>query len=101
MPRERSCPTHHASNPVLPCAEVRPDGHYLASSLTLQHFRQAYYTTPFWPNLSLETWQERGQPSAMAALRNHARTVLAELPLPPDHDELIARGEAFIARLSD
>lgn len=81
-------------------AEVGPDGHYLASSLTLQHFRQAYYTSSFWPNLSMESWREQGQPSAMAALRNHARTVLSELPTPPDHDELIARGEAFIARLS-
>ena len=77
-------------------AEIGPGENFLTSSLTLKHFRNAYYSSDIWPNLSLEAWQAKSRPQPAALLRTYTQTLLAKLQPPADHADLLARGEAFI-----
>lgn len=77
-------------------AEVGPGGHFLISDLTVNRFREAHYQSDIWPNWTLEQWQDKGQPRAEEMVRTLTRQLMEELHPPEDHDELIARGEAFI-----
>jgi len=77
-----------------------PGGHFLTADLTLKRYRGDYYTSPTFPRLSLETWQEKDRPQAVQLLRDRTRGLLAEAAPPPDHADLIARGEAFIREFS-
>ncbi len=81
-------------------ASVGPGGDFLLSSSTLQHFRNAYFTSSIWPNLSLEGWEAKGRPQPDAMLREHTQTLLQSLTPPDDHDDLMVRGEAFIASVA-
>jgi trimethylamine--corrinoid protein Co-methyltransferase len=76
--------------------QVGPGGNFLATDSTWAHFRTAYYTSPIFPRYSMENWQAEGMPQAMSLLREHTRQLLDGLQAPEDHDELMARGEAFI-----
>jgi len=78
-------------------AEIGPGGNFLISPLTFNHFRNAYYTSDIWPNLSLEDWQAKDRPQPGALLRNYTQEMLSSLRAPSDHAELLARGEAFIS----
>ncbi|HLE13612.1 MAG TPA: trimethylamine methyltransferase family protein [Anaerolineales bacterium] len=80
--------------------EAGPGGHFLTSELTLARFKRDYAPSRFFPRLSLETWQDQGRPQADRLLREYTRQLLAEGAPPGDHDELIARGEAFIQKFS-
>jgi len=80
-------------------AAVGPGGNFLTSPLTLRHFRDAYFSSDIWPNLSLEAWQERNRPRPIEMLRDYTQDLLAQLQPPDDHADLMARGEAFIAAL--
>lgn len=79
--------------------QIGPGGNYLISELTLKLFREAYYRSDIWPSLTLEEWQERGQPRADDMLRTHTRQLMESLSPPQDHAELLARGQAFIQAL--
>ncbi|MEW5872619.1 MAG: trimethylamine methyltransferase family protein [Chloroflexota bacterium] len=76
--------------------QTGPAGDFLLSPSTLANFRQAYYSSPIFPRWSLEKWQAQGSPAAIQVLREYTRQVLQSLPIPEDHSDLIARGEAFI-----
>jgi trimethylamine--corrinoid protein Co-methyltransferase len=80
-------------------AQVGPGGTFLMSSSTLKQFRTAGFRSPILPPLTLDDWQARGCPRADQVLREHTRRLLSELKAPQDHDELQARGEAFIRAL--
>ncbi len=82
-------------------AEIGPGENFLTSSLTLKHFRSAYYSSDIWPNLSLEAWQVKNRPQPTALLRDYTREILAKLQPPADHADLLARGEAFITSIRD
>jgi trimethylamine--corrinoid protein Co-methyltransferase len=75
-------------------AAMRSDGHFLMTPTTLDRYRTASYPGLF-PHISLEKWQEE-RPSAERLLRERTRDLLAEAEPPDDHDEVLARGEAFI-----
>ena len=79
-------------------AEVGPGGNFLTSPLTLELFRSAYYESRIFPRLTLENWQILEAPTAQGTLRSYVRDLLSQLEAPPDHVELMARGEAFIGR---
>jgi trimethylamine:corrinoid methyltransferase-like protein len=64
--------------------------------LTLQMFRNAYYSSDIFPRLTLVEWQARGRPTADQTLRDHTEHLLHSVQPPADHYELIARGEAFV-----
>jgi len=70
----------------------------LTAGLTLERFRKDYYTSQVFPRLSLETWQEKGQPQVDQYLRERTVQLLAHAVPPDDQGELLARGEAFITR---
>ncbi|MGW8250142.1 MAG: trimethylamine methyltransferase family protein, partial [Anaerolineales bacterium] len=76
-----------------------PGGHFLTSPTTLVNYKSAYYTSPIFPRYSMENWVEAGRPQAMDVLRRYTIDLLQELHAPEDHDELLARGEAFIHAL--
>ncbi len=73
-----------------------PGGHFLTSPTTMENYKTAYYTSPIFPRYSMEKWVDEGRPQAMDVLRQYTRHLLADLQAPPDHDELQAKGEAFI-----
>jgi trimethylamine--corrinoid protein Co-methyltransferase len=81
-------------------AEVGPGGSFLTSPSTLELLRRAYYQSPLWQNLTLEEWQARGRPRAGDVLRRYTTELLREAQAPEDHDELMARGQAFIDGLA-
>jgi hypothetical protein len=49
------------------------------------------------PRLTLEQWQDQESPKADDLLRNYTCDLLASLEPPEDHDELIHKGERFLA----
>jgi trimethylamine--corrinoid protein Co-methyltransferase len=81
-------------------SEVGPGGNFLMSAGTLEHYRSAYFESAIFPNLTVEAWSQQGNPRADEKLRTHTQQVLEGLEAPDDHDDLIARGEAFIRSVS-
>jgi trimethylamine--corrinoid protein Co-methyltransferase len=74
-------------------------GNFLTARSTRQNYRSAYFESQIFPHLSLEKWQENGQPKAEKYLVDKTMQLIAEARSPEDHDELIHRGEAFIRRI--
>jgi trimethylamine--corrinoid protein Co-methyltransferase len=80
-------------------AAVGPGGSFMMSDRTLGRFRDAYYRSGFFENLSLEAWQAQGCPQAVDRLRELTSSLLQRLEAPDDHADLVARGESFIHAL--
>lgn len=79
-------------------AALRQEGHFLMSPTTLERYRDAYFGSTF-PHISLEKWEEE-RPLGDRLLRERTRDLLAEAEPPDDHDLILARGEAFLARFA-
>jgi trimethylamine--corrinoid protein Co-methyltransferase len=79
--------------------EIGPGGHFLTTPSTLERYKDGYYTSPLFPHWSMETWQLEGKPTADRILRERTIELLRDAPAPPDHAELLARGQAFIDHL--
>ncbi len=77
-------------------AQVGPGGSFLISETTLEHFRDAYYVSDIFDNLSLQDWQAQGQPQPVDLLRSYTRQLIDGLSAPDDHADLMSRGQAFI-----
>jgi trimethylamine--corrinoid protein Co-methyltransferase len=75
-------------------AAMKQDGHFLMTPTTLESYKTATFASIF-PRISLEKWQEE-KPEGARLLRERTRDLMAELEPPEDHDDLLARGEAFI-----
>lgn len=73
-----------------------PGGTFLATDLTLENFRQAYFESQIFPKLTMEDWQRQGCTKAETYLRRYTTKLIASLTPPDNHDELIEKGEAFI-----
>jgi trimethylamine--corrinoid protein Co-methyltransferase len=76
--------------------EAGPGGNFLTSNLTLKLFRNAYYRSHVFPNLTFEDWQEKGCPRAEETLGRYTKQLMDGLQPPEGHGELMERGEAFI-----
>ncbi|MBN1933242.1 MAG: trimethylamine methyltransferase family protein [Anaerolineae bacterium] len=81
-------------------AGVGPAGDFIGTESTLRGYRKALESSEIWPRLSPDGWQAEGRPQAIEKLRARTQTLLETSRPPADHDELTARGEAFIRRLS-
>ena len=81
-------------------SQVGPGGNFLMAESTLERYRSAYFESAIFPNLTVEAWSQQGNPRADEKLRTHTQQVLEGLEAPDDHDDLIARGEAFIRSVS-
>lgn len=75
--------------------EMAENGHFLMSESTLQCYTHAYFMGIF-PRISLERWQELGNPRLEQLLRDRTVELLNSAEPPEDHDDLIARGEEFL-----
>lgn len=73
-------------------------GNFISSRQTMKLFREAYHTSRIFPRFSLEKWQEMGQPLAGKYLREKTLELLNQAGHPADHDELLRKGESWIAR---
>jgi len=82
-------------------AEAGPGGHYLTSHLTLKLFRDAYYQSNVFPNLTFEDWQVKGYPRADEALRRYTKQLIEGARPPEGHGGLMERGETFIQQYQD
>ena len=65
--------------------QVGPGGNFLTAKWTPRHFRDAYFRSPIFPRLSLETWEAQGSPKAGEALRARTVELLAHARPPEDH----------------
>jgi trimethylamine--corrinoid protein Co-methyltransferase len=75
---------------------LRQEGHFLMSPTTLDRYQGAYFGSTF-PHISLEKWEEE-RPVGDRLLRERTRDLLAEAAAPDDHDEVVAKGEAFLSK---
>jgi trimethylamine--corrinoid protein Co-methyltransferase len=75
-----------------------PGGNFLVADQTLKLCRETNFSAGIWPYLTLDGWEIAGKPKADDILRQHTRELLDNLTPPDDHDELIAKGEAFISK---
>lgn len=81
-------------------SKIGPGGNYLASKLTQQNCRDTSHMNQIWPTYSIEKWQEMGKPKAEKILQEKTNAIVSELTAPVDHDDLISKGEAFVANLN-
>jgi hypothetical protein len=79
--------------------KVGPGRSFLSQPSTLKNYKTGYYNSRVYPRYSMEKWQEAGSPPARQVLREKTQDLLASLPIPDDHAELIGRGEEFIQKL--
>ena len=75
---------------------IGPGGNFLMADLTVALCREVNFNSSIWPNLNLDEWQKKGYPRADKMLRIRTCELLDDLPIPQDHDDIIARGERFI-----
>jgi trimethylamine:corrinoid methyltransferase-like protein len=75
--------------------EMKENGHFLMSESTLAVYQNAYFQGIF-PRISLEKWEELGNPRMEQLLRDRTVELLSNQEPPEDHDELIRRGEEFL-----
>ncbi len=72
-------------------------GNFLASRQTMKLFRYAYHSSSIFPRMSLEKWQETGQPEAQKFLRERTLDLLHQSSFPDDQQELLDKGEHLIS----
>jgi trimethylamine--corrinoid protein Co-methyltransferase len=89
-------PVDESSIALADIAEAGPAGNFLMAPGTLENFRTAYFESEIFPNLTVEEWAQQDCQRADDRLRNHTKRLLDGLGAPQDHDDIIARGEAFI-----
>ncbi|MCF7808377.1 MAG: trimethylamine methyltransferase family protein [Candidatus Marinimicrobia bacterium] len=77
--------------------ETGPGGNFLQTDQTLTLFREIHEQhNRIWPGISLDDWFGQGSPHANDILQTYVDEVLGQLITPPDHRELISKGEAWI-----
>ncbi|MBI5352451.1 MAG: trimethylamine methyltransferase family protein [Chloroflexi bacterium] len=77
---------------------VGPGRSFLSQPSTLKNYKKGYYVSNVYPRYSMEKWQSAGEPPARQVLREKTQDLLASLPVPADHDDLMGQGEEFIER---
>jgi len=79
-------------------AAAGPGGSFLGARSTRKRFRDAYYTSSVFPRLSMEKWADLGRPQAAERLKAYTLDLIASARPPADHDDIVARGEAYLHR---
>ncbi len=77
---------------------VGAGGNFLGSEVTCRLFRDMMETSPIWPNMTLEQWQQNDRPQAASVLERYTLDLIADLAPPPDCQDLMAKGNAFIEK---
>ncbi len=73
-----------------------PGGNFLKAKSTRQNIKSAYFESKIFAQLSLEKWQDIGQPKAEKYLVERTMHLIKNSVYPDDHDDLIEHGEEFI-----
>lgn len=76
-------------------------GSFITAPSTLKEYHKAYYSHPFFKNLTMEKWQATGQPTADKILSDYTIELMDKLEDDGSQIELINRGEAFIRKLGN
>jgi trimethylamine--corrinoid protein Co-methyltransferase len=79
--------------------KVGPGKSYVSAPTTLKKYKTGYYVNRIFPRWSMEKWIEAGQPHVQKKLSEYAVEFLKDLPAPEDHEELMRKGEEFIAKV--
>jgi len=79
--------------------DIGPGKSFVTAPTTLKKYKGGYYVNPIFPRWSMEKWMDAGQPHVQARLREYSIELMKDLPVPEDHDELMAKGEEFIKSL--
>jgi trimethylamine--corrinoid protein Co-methyltransferase len=77
--------------------KVGPGKSYVSAPTTLKKYKTGYYVNPIFPRWSMEKWIEAGQPHVQKKLSDYTTAFLKDLPAPEDHEDLMQKGEEFIA----
>jgi trimethylamine--corrinoid protein Co-methyltransferase len=80
--------------------KIGPGKSFVSAPTTLKNYKNGYYVNPIFPRWSMEKWMEAGQPHVQKKLAEYTMEYMKDMPIPEDHDELLAKGEEFIARLA-
>ena len=80
--------------------KVGPGKSFVSAPMTLKNYKNGYYVNPIFPRWSMEKWIEAGQPHVQRRLSEYAIEFMEELPVPNDHEDLLAMGEEFIKKLA-
>ena len=75
-----------------------PAGNFLASELTLKHFRQTYFQSAFFPGFTMEDWLSAGSPKAENYLTQYTRDMIDAFKKEDENMAIIERGNAFLAQ---
>ncbi len=73
-----------------------PGGDFLYSERTFALCRQVDSGDGLWPNLSLDAWRAKDEPSADQWLRSRTEALISGAENPEDQADVLARGEAYI-----
>lgn len=73
-----------------------PGGNYLMSGLTARHFKSSRFSSRIWPYMSLDRWKSGGEQPAAQVLKEKTCDLLDNPVRPPDHGDIISKGEAFL-----
>jgi trimethylamine---corrinoid protein Co-methyltransferase len=76
--------------------QAGPAGNFLGADLTLHNYRSADPGSLLGERLSLDGWQRAGSPSADRLLRKRTVELIESLQPPPDHDDLLNKGEGLV-----
>ncbi|MCP4021879.1 MAG: hypothetical protein GY729_08555 [Desulfobacteraceae bacterium] len=77
-----------------------PGASYLTSNLTMAKFKEPLTKSEIWPFLSLEKWQEQGNPRAGAELRRYTHDFMQTLMPPEDHDQILSAAQEYMMSMS-
>jgi trimethylamine--corrinoid protein Co-methyltransferase len=75
---------------------IGPGGNFFMSDLTCQRFRSSHFSSTIWPFLTFDKWTEQKKPAAGKILRERTCNLLENPVRPDDHDDLLAKGEAYL-----
>jgi trimethylamine--corrinoid protein Co-methyltransferase len=72
-------------------------GNYLTSSQTLEALGSFNFANELWPSMSLETWQEQGNPTPKQILKDRTKTLYDQASVSSQEiDEITRIGEDYI-----
>lgn len=77
--------------------EMEENRHFLTAETTLERYQDAF--VGLFPRISLEKWEELGNPRIEQLLRDRTLELLSNQEPPEDHNEIISKGEAFLKTL--
>jgi len=81
--------------------EIGPGGSFLTTRLTLEFYKEmSKEHSLIWPSYPLEEWQAKGLPKSHDILIERTCSILENLKVPEDQEEMLRKGEEFVKQLA-